>query len=67
MDLNGKVAFKKHKTRGFQSLWLDENLFERWLAPYHQENKAICTNFKPNFKIRIIFSFYEKIMIYFLF
>jgi len=40
MDLNGKGAFKKHKTRGFQSSWLDENLFKGWLAPYHQENKA---------------------------
>jgi len=33
MDLNGKGAFKKHKTRGFQSSWLDENLFKGWLVP----------------------------------
>jgi len=43
MDLKGKGAFKKHKIRGFQSSWLDDNLFKGWLAPYHQENKAICT------------------------
>lgn len=38
-----KGAIKKRKIREFQSSWLDEDVFKGWLAPYHQENKAICT------------------------
>jgi len=41
-----KGAIKKHKIKEFQFLWLDENIFKRWLAPYHQENKVLSTAYK---------------------
>ncbi|XP_070511914.1 protein FAM200C-like [Cardiocondyla obscurior] len=43
MALNEKGAIKKRRVKEFQYSWLDENIFKGWLAPYHQENKALCT------------------------
>lgn len=37
-----KGATKKRRVKKFQILWLDENIFEGWLASHPIENKALC-------------------------
>ncbi|XP_067217224.1 zinc finger BED domain-containing protein 5-like [Linepithema humile] len=34
---------KRPRIRKFQSSWLDENVFKRWLAPHPTLHKALCT------------------------
>lgn len=39
---NQKGAITKEKSRNFKNLWLDEDIFKRWLAPHPTKDKASC-------------------------